>query len=115
MRHLIPVLFLGVLVAAPEANSAPQFPIDFRGEMCDGGTGVCTPTMWTMEKNGNCTMNGIQGYYTWDGSTQTFTAGFSDFIGTSMLGTKDPGAPCVSGDWQTIIPDIDGTFWFCKV
>ncbi len=103
------------LLAAP-ATSAPSFPIDFSGEMCDAQTGTCGPLDLTVFANGTIreTNTGMTGTYNWDGSTKTFTAAFSDFIGTSMRGIKEPGQACVRGTWSTTVPDIYGDFWFCK-
>ncbi len=112
MRYLLLPL---VLLAAPAATSAPTFPTTFAGERCDGGTGVCSDTIWIVEEDGTIWENRVlEGSYRWDGATKTFTAYYYDFVGTSLVGTKEPGAPCVRGDWTTLIPDIYGTFWFCK-
>ena len=109
---LLPV----VLLAAPAAVSAPNFPLDFEGQACDARSGICSPASWTVYGDGTVIENNTNAYgrYQWNGSTKTFAADFTDALATTMKGLKDQGAPCVRGHWTTNDPAIGGDFWFCK-
>ncbi len=115
MRALLVLPML--LLASQPAQSVPPFPLDFDGETCDTYSGVCTPVAYRLYMDGSIEERntGVSGTYTWNGSIKKFRANFTDLLSTSLVGYKDDGAPCVSGDYATIIPTVYGTFWFCKV
>ncbi len=104
-----------LLLAAPTASTAPSFPLDFYGEICDTYSGQCTNQHLQIYDDGTVLDVDVNrpGVYHWIAPQKYFTAQFSDPLATWINATKDDGAPCLTGNWGTRSPYIGGPFWSC--